>query len=215
MAFLTFISLASVYLPRFCSPPSLLSISSYPLFFKNLPVNFTHSCTFSSFLCSAGQSFQLDAKTKEYEKAGQEIGSKQSELALLSNAKLLLQQSEREYLDAKSAGEDFASSYSTNSGVLRRKIKVSVISLYLYLPNIYLYLIICPFFICLSIYASIYLSVYLSIYLSISLFICLSIHVSIYISLSLSSFIFFSRMLLIKFEVSVKKYPLTQNSCKT
>ena len=202
MAFLTSISLTSVYLPRFCPAPSLLSISSYPLFFKNLPVNFTHSCNFSSFLYSTGQSFQLDAKTKEYEKAGQEIGSKQSELALLSNAKLLLQQSEREYLDAKSAGEDFASSYSTNSGVLRRKIKVSVISLYLYLPNIYLYLIICPFF---------YLSIYLRIYISV----CLSIYLSIYISLSLSSFIFFSRMLLIKFEVSVKKYPLTQNSCKT
>ena len=176
MAFLTSISLTSVYLPRFCLPPSLLSISSYPLFFKNLPVNFTHSCTFSSFLYSAGQSFQLDAKTKEYEKAGQEIGSKQSELALLSNAKLLLQQSEREYLDAKSAGEDFASSYSTNSGVLRRKIKVSVISLYLYLPtylSLYLYLTICPF-ICLSIYLCIYISVCLSIYLSIYLYLTFS-----------------------------------------
>ena len=191
MAFLTSISLTSVYLPRFCPPPSLLSTSSYPLFFKNLPLNFTNSCNFSSFLYSTGQSFQLDAKTKEYEKAGQEIGSKQSELALLSNAKLLLQQSEREYLDAKSAGEDFASSYSTNSGVLRRKIKVSVISLYLYLPtylSLYLYLTICPF-IYLSIYLCIYISICLSIYLSIYQSIYLSIYLCIYLYLTFS-FIF-------------------------
>ena len=124
------------------------------------------------FLYFTGQSFQLDAKTKEYEKAGQEIGSKQSELASLSNAKLLLQQSEREYLEAKSAGEDFALSYSSNSGLLRKKIKVSVLAVYL------------------SIYSSIYLFIYLSIYpsicLSTLLFVCLSVCLSIYLLICLS-----------------------------
>ena len=72
---------------------------------------------------SSGQSFELEAKKKEYKKAGDSIVQKQTELSSLSNAKMLLQQTETSYLDAKKRSDDFAISFPTKSADWKKKMK--------------------------------------------------------------------------------------------